>query len=183
MKPSFAVLLKHGSTKQILLVLNYVLPGWSSLTNYDHQRLGRIWVCWSEEVVIRPIKKTSQHITCSVSIESKGISMIVSFIYASNFPIERILLWTNLCYMRSTMLPPSTLWIVLDDFNEILSMADHSRTTDYYINLGGMRDFQNVVAHCDLGDLSFTRPGFTWTNNQDSNPIGKKLDRALINPA
>ncbi|XP_020875950.1 uncharacterized protein LOC110227091 [Arabidopsis lyrata subsp. lyrata] len=43
-----------------------------------------------------------------------------------------------------------------------------------------MRDFQNTVSFCELGDLSSAGPKFTWINNQDSNPIGKKLDRALV---
>lgn len=164
-------------------VLNNVVPGWSSLTNYDHHRLGRIWVCWSADVVITPILKNSQHITCSVTIANKGITMVCSFVYASKYSSERRLLWTDLCYVRSTLLPPSTPWIVIGDFNEILTMADHSRATDYAINRAGMNDFQNVVEFCDITDLSSSGPGYTWTNNQESNPIGKKLDRALINPA
>ncbi|CAL9223012.1 unnamed protein product [Arabidopsis halleri] len=71
-------------------------------------------------------------------------------------------------------------WIVLGDFNEILSLTDHSRAQDYAFNMTGMRDFQNTVSFCDLGELSSAGPNFTWINNQDSNPIGKKLDRALV---
>jgi len=53
---------------------------------------------------------------------------------------------------------------------------------DFSLNDSGMRDFQNVVSYCDLADLHSSGPTFTWTNNQEENPIGKKLDRALINP-
>ncbi|XP_023644456.1 uncharacterized protein LOC111832379 [Capsella rubella] len=40
----------------------------------------------------------------------------------------------------------------------------------------------NTVSFCDLGSLSFAGPKFTWINNQDANPIGKKIDHALVNP-
>lgn len=173
-KPYFGCLLETRVQEgNFSSVLSYALPGWSSMTNYDHHRLGRIWACWSNEVVITPILKSSQQITCSVSIQNKGINMVCSFIYASNSPTERRLLWIDLCHVQSTLLIPSTPWIVIGDFNEILSMTDHSRATDYAITKMGILDFQNVVTYCDIGDLTFAGPGYTWTNNQDSNPIGK----------
>lgn len=62
-----------------------------------------------------------------------------------------------------------------------LSMEEHSNAT----NTGGDRrsisEFQEVVRVCDLLDLSHSGPQFTWTNNQDDNPISKKLDRVLVN--
>lgn len=112
-------------------------------------------------VVITPILKSSQHITCSVSIESKNINMVCSFVYASNYPLERRNLWVDLCYIRSSLLLPSTPWIVLGDFNEILSIEDHSRATDYAINMARMHDFQNAVAYCDIADIPSAGPSYT----------------------
>lgn len=109
--------------------------------------------------------------------------MICSFVYASNFVVEGRDLWSDLCSLHTGVSQFSTPWIVVGDFNEVLSTADHSRALDYSFNETGMRDFQNVVSYCDLSDLSSSGPNFTWINNQDDNPIGKKLDRALINKA
>lgn len=164
-------------------ILQSLLPGWSYTTNYDHHRLGRIWVVWSDAVEIIPIIKSAQHITCSVRIVNSGATFLCTFVYVSNFSAERRALWGDLCHIRSTLLTASTPWIVVGDFNEVFALSDHSRATDYSSNTAGMRDFQNTVSYCDISDLSSSGPAFTWINNQDVNPIGKKLDRALINSA
>lgn len=44
-----------------------------------------------------------------------------------------------------------------------------------------MRKFQDAISFCDLTDLSYVGPFFTWTNNQVDNPIGKNLDRDIVN--
>lgn len=163
-------------------IIQSIFPGWSSATNYDNHRLGRIWVVWSNDVTLTPLLKSSQHITCSVHVASSGIQLVCTFVYASNFLSDRRALWEDLCHLHTSPLLSSAPWIVLGDFNEILSLSDHSRANDYSLNSIGMRDFQNVVSYCNMEDLSSSGPSYTWINNQDSNPIGKKLDRALINP-
>lgn len=70
---------------------------------------------------------------------------------------------------------------IIGDFNEILSSSVHSRFRDYPTGQCGMREFQNSVSKCELVDLAFVGPKFTWWNSQDENPIGKNLDRALVN--
>lgn len=47
-------------------IFQSTFPGWSSLTNYDHHRLGRIWVVWSDAVEVVPVLITAQMITCWV---------------------------------------------------------------------------------------------------------------------
>lgn len=163
-------------------IIKSTLPGWSSLSNYDHHRLGRIWVCWTNDVQFTPLLKSAQHITSLVTIVNSGETFLCSFVYASNFLVERRLLWADLCHIQSTLVQPHIPWIVVGDFNEVLSLTEHSRAADYTFNVTGMNDFQNTVSFCDLGDLTSAGPNFTWINNQDSNPIGKKLDRALVNP-
>lgn len=46
-----------------------------------------------------------------------------------------------------------------------------------------MRKFQDLVGDCNLFDMTLTGALFTWWNKRDEYPIGKKLDRALINAA
>lgn len=38
-----------------------------------------------------------------------------------------------------------------------------------------------MVLDCDMVDLAQVGPCFTWTNDQDDNPISKKLDRVMVN--
>lgn len=163
-------------------ILGSTFPDWSYVTNYDHHRLGRIWVVWSRDVMITPLLKSSQHITSLIQVLASGMKFVCSFVYASNFANERRQLWGDMCYVHSHLLSPATPWLVVGDFNKVLSITDHPRGSDYSLNISGMRDFQNVASFCNLMDISSSGPSYTWINNQDSNPIGKKLDRALINP-
>ena len=63
----------------------------------------------------------------------------------------------------------------------VLASEESSRVLNGLGDQGGMCDFQQAIADCGLADLKYTGPQFTWWNHQDSGPIGKKLDRALVN--
>lgn len=41
-------------------IISKVFPGWSSMTNYEHHRLGRIWVIWKSSVRVTPVYKSGQ---------------------------------------------------------------------------------------------------------------------------
>ena len=72
-------------------------------------------------------------------------------------------------------------WIIQRDFNVTLSATEHSQFMDVGGSNSAMRDFQEVVRLCDLVDLAYMGPMYTWSNSQDGNPISKKLDRVLVN--
>lgn len=72
-------------------------------------------------------------------------------------------------------------WILLGDYNVTLSSSEHSRSMDYRSDQINMRAFQEAVTDCSLVDLVFGGALFTWWNQRNGNPIGKKLDRALVN--
>lgn len=44
-----------------------------------------------------------------------------------------------------------------------------------------MMHFQEVTTDCALLDLPYVGALFTWWNKRDADPIGKKLDRTLVN--
>ncbi|CAG7885777.1 unnamed protein product [Brassica rapa] len=46
-----------------------------------------------------------------------------------------------------------------------------------------MRHFHDLVMDCNLTDFASTGALFTWWNKREEDPIGKKLDRALVNAA
>lgn len=73
-----------------------------------------------------------------------------------------------------------SLWIVLGDFNEILSGLEHS-VEDSGHDSQGMREFQDTVKYCSLLDMSYQGPRFTWCNKRENGIICKKLDRTLMN--
>lgn len=163
-------------------IFQSTFPGWSSLTNYDHHRLERIWVVWSDDVEVVPVLISAQMITCWVRYRQTGDTFLASFIYASNFATERKQLWKELELVATMSAGSTDAWIVLGDFNVTLSLTEHSRPVVYASDRSSIRDFQEIVGRCGLSDLTSVGPLFTWSNNQDENPICKKLDRALVNP-
>lgn len=95
--PSFGCLLEtrvtEGNHQQCM---NAALPTWNSLTNYEYHHLGRIWFCWSSEVVATRLHMSAQVITCAIQIPSTGEQFICSAIYAFNTVGERLSLWEDL---------------------------------------------------------------------------------------
>lgn len=59
-RPSFGSFIEtRVQESNSVSIIQSILPGWSSLTNYDHHRLGRIWVVWSDAVAITLIAKSA----------------------------------------------------------------------------------------------------------------------------
>lgn len=175
-KPAFGCLLEtrvqENNHQQIF---SSCFPGWNSITNYDFHRLGRIWFCWTDNVNVTLLHKSSQQITCGIQIIETGITFICTAVYASNFSTERSSLWSELRAINSGYVHSSIPWILIGDYNEILSTAEHSRALDYSTSQLGMRQFQDLVTHCDLMDMSSVGSQFTWWNKRSADPIGKKI--------
>ena len=162
-------------------IMRYALPGWKSITNYDYNRLGKIWFCWKDEVVVMLLHKSAQIITCAVQNPVNGEQFICSAIYASNFMAERRLLWEDIRATRAAYEHLSLPWILLGDYNVTLSSSEHSRSQDYMVDQSGMRHFQDLVYDCHVLDLPYVGSLYTWWNKRGLDPIGKKVDRTLIN--
>lgn len=69
----------------------------------------------------------------------------------------------------------------MGDFNEILDGAESSRFDNMSRISCGMREFQSLVLHCQLTDLGYQGPLYTWCNKREEGVICKKLDRFLLN--
>lgn len=157
-------------------------PSWKCLHNYSHHRLGRIWVCWSDdEVEVQPVLVSSQMVTCWVRFKGTGEIVLSSFVYASNCQIERRELWRDMEIISRQVASGINPWIIQGDFNVTLSAMEHSRFSDGVGESAAIREFQDIVALCDLSDISQSGPQLTWMNSQDGNPISKKLDRVMGN--
>lgn len=69
----------------------------------------------------------------------------------------------------------------MGDFNEILDGGESSRFDNMRRVSNGMRDFQRLVLHCQLTDIAYQGPKYTWCNKREDGIICKKLDRVLLN--
>lgn len=160
--------------------LETIFPGWSYITNYEHNRLGRLWVTWGPGVRVTPCFQSAQLVTCSVLLEGMVEEIFCSFVYGFNLMEERRVLWTDLKAHQDSPIIRKSPWIVVGDFNEILNGVEHSRLNFPQDSLG-MREFQDTAKYCSLLDMSYQGPRFTWCNKRDNGVICKKLDRTLMN--
>lgn len=155
---------------------------WSLMTNYECSEGGRIWVLWRESIIMTPVYKTDQMITCSVGLKDEE-DVYCTFVYASNQMEERKRLWEDLTHHCNSPCFKNKPWLIMGDFNEILEVEESSRFADFGSISSGMRDFQRVVLHCHLTDMAFQGPLHTWCNKREEGVICKKLDRVLLNDA
>lgn len=132
-------------------------------------------------VVVTLLHKSDQIITCAIQTASTGDQFIFSTIYASNSMTERRRLWDSIRSTHAAYKHLSLPWILAGDYNTIFSSSEHSRWQDYLGDQSGMRHFQELITDVGLSDLSFSSSPFTWWNKRGADPIGKKLDRALVN--
>ncbi|CAH2036384.1 unnamed protein product [Thlaspi arvense] len=77
----------------------------------------------------------------------------------------------------------SNPWAVVGDFNQILRVAHHSNDLALNIDVSGINDFSLTLQDAELFEAQSKGLPFSWWNNQDENPIAKKIDHALINQA
>nr|XP_011457627.1 PREDICTED: uncharacterized protein LOC105349504 [Fragaria vesca subsp. vesca] len=131
---------------------------------------GGIWLVWNNNnVKVDFIDDNFQSISVQVSLPGYSPWML-SVIYASPNNTSRALLWTYLANLAgSTSLP----WVLIGDFNELISVDDIS-TKSLVGRCGGLKNWISEAAMIDLG---FKGSCFTWSNNR----IKERLDRAFCN--
>lgn len=81
-----------------------------------------IWVLWYTEIMDVTISaSTEQEIYAVIKLHSSNLSWLITAIYASLRYRERHILWDNLNQVATLHNLP---WLVLGDFNEIISSED-----------------------------------------------------------
>lgn len=71
-------------------------------------------------------------------------------------------------------------WLIFGDFNEILAQSEKWGGRNMLEQQ--LTEFRRVLFDCELRDLGFTGPRFTWCNNRGgSASVCEKLDRFITN--
>ncbi|TXG73661.1 hypothetical protein EZV62_002240 [Acer yangbiense] len=97
--------------------------------------------------------------------------------YGDPVSSRRKFLWALLRRLREVDNLP---WVCAGDFNEILGMSEKEGGSAK--SFSDMYNFRQIVDNCNLFDLGFTGPKYTWNNKKDgSNNIQERLDRFLAN--
>ncbi|KAK9665366.1 hypothetical protein RND81_14G107800 [Saponaria officinalis] len=159
-----------------VVVMGNVCSSYKVVSNYDFHSNGRIWVILNPvTVTVTPLVMHSQFIHCLVRHHSSSLQSHVTFVYASNAPAVRLLLWESLCQISNTVLS----WVILGDFNVVRDVSE--RISDHPPNLSEILDFNACILHCGLEDMQSTGCDYSWTNKQEGSRVWSKLDRVLVN--
>ena len=121
---------------------------------------GGLWLLWkSEEVEVTQLAKTEHKIHIVIKVLSSDLSWILTCIYASLRFVERKLLWGNL---SNVALLHNLPWVMLGDFNELLSNDDKSGGNP--VNMSRALLFKDCLDSCGMIDLGFHGARYTWVN-------------------
>lgn len=75
----------------------------------------------------------------------------------------------------------SSPWIIARDFNEVL--ADNDKFGGRAMNANRSLLFKDCLDSCNIVDLGFSGPRFTWSNRRGVRSlIQEMLDRFFVNP-
>ena len=180
-RPSFGCILEtHVQKKKQKKFITSLLPGWLFDGNYEFSELGKIWILWHPSLQVTVVHKSLQMITCLVKCPEHLSPVVVSCIYASNDEYIRRELWSDILILSCSSVVAGKAWLLIGDFNQVLKPEEHSCPPTLNVDRQ-TREFQECVSDAALSDLNFIGPTFSWWNSQKANPIGKKLDRILVN--
>ncbi|GJR40802.1 hypothetical protein Tco_1216486 [Tanacetum coccineum] len=138
-----------------------------------------IMVGWNKDVVdLLVVAYTSQAIHMKITHRADNKIIFCTFVYASNDPKERRILWADLGYHKGLVC--GSPWILLGDFNVALNMED-SFFGSSRMN-SAMCDFKDCVDNIDVFDIYSFGLHYTWNQKpKGRGGILKKLDCIMGN--
>jgi len=139
-----------------------------------------LWILWnSNRVEINLLSNTEQEIHVVVKVLNSNSNWLISTIYASPRRAERRILWNNLNKVVELHDMP---WVLTGDFNETLTAEDKFEGRAIVVSSSLL--FMECLDNCNMIDIGFTGPRFTWTNKREVHAlIQERLDRFFVNPS
>ena len=87
--------------------------------------------------------------------------------------------WDNL---RAVSLLHNLPWAIAGDFNDVLN--DSEKKGGNRVNMTRATAYSNCMSFCNMVDLGFSGPIFTWTNRREVDGlIQTRIDRCWANPS
>ena len=114
-----------------------------------------------------------------VKVYPSNSNWLFSAVYASPRSAERKILWNNLMQVVDLHNMP---WVLGGDFNEPLLKDD--KFGGQVMNVKRALLFKECLDKCNMIDIGFSRPRFTWTNKREVQAlIQETIDRFFVNPS
>ena len=148
------------------------LKHWKFQTNVVASSTARIVIFWNPSTVkVDFVDSSAQGVHVVISSLMSQVSFHATFVYGLHTIVDRRDLWDSL-----RMWCPSDPWLVLGDFNSILSQDD--KLNGNAISLYETNDFHNCCHDLGLFDLNYSGCHCKWSNGH----VWSKIDRVLVNP-
>ena len=96
----------------------------------------------------------------------------MTFVYGDNQEEQRIHLWAK---MEQIAFEVGDAWCVMGDFNSALYARD--RIGGNTVQDSEIKPFADCISSCDMHELNFMGPYYSWTNKT----IWSRIDRAFVN--
>ncbi|KAK3212073.1 hypothetical protein Dsin_016779 [Dipteronia sinensis] len=135
---------------------------------------GGICVMWKSDMVIDLLIFSQDHINMTITEVGGKVWRLTGF-YGRPERSLRCHSWTLLKRLVGMAHLP---WVCIGDFDEILSDSDKFGGADR--NWRTMSDFRETLEDCELENMGFIGPRFTWSNKKAGNAlIMERLDRSF----
>jgi hypothetical protein len=140
-------------------------------------RSGGLALLWKENSSLEIFNYSRQHINAIIRNDNGSPDWKFTGFYGFPNAARRWESWDLLRFLKT--LQPSA-WLCVGDFNEILDQEEKQGAASR--RLSQINQFRRALEDCDLSDLGFCGPRFTWCNNRrDGNFTQERLDRAVAN--
>ena len=147
------------------------LQKWNITSNAMNSSNARIVLIWNPvSISLEVLHVSEQAIDVKVSCLISQSQFSACFVYGYNTIIQRRTLWDNLRDWN-----PTTPWMVMGDFNSILSLDDRhgvSQVSSYEYS-----DFHSCCMDLGLTDLLYAGNHYTWNRGNS----WSKIDRVMVN--
>ncbi|KAL5538246.1 hypothetical protein UlMin_044727 [Ulmus minor] len=174
--PSLVFLSETLSSNAQMEHLRFKL-GYSGMLTWGREgRSGGLCLLWSDSITVQLLSGSKGHIDVVVSSPNSTCWRFTG-LYGNPDTSLRPQFWDLMKRLKDSSSLP---WLCRGDMNEIL--FDHEKKKG-----GGrasylLRNFREAIEYCNLADLGFWGPKFTWCRgNYNSNFIQERLDRMLGN--
>jgi hypothetical protein len=139
----------------------------------------RDWLAllWSKECSLSIQNIFLRHISATFLLEDEGLEWKLTCFYGHPKVGKRHECWEVLKYLKSCSPSP---WLRVWDFNEIVDNSEKWGAA--WRKEEQMEQFRGCLEECQLSDLGFIGPKYTWTNaREDGNFTKVRLDKPLAN--
>jgi hypothetical protein len=145
------------------------------LTQLGKGKGAGIALYWDEQLEIKVLSQGPRYFDVLINDRTNGRKWRGTFVYGEPKSSERHHIWNILHRIKTDADVP---WMMIGDFNETKWQHEHFSETKR--SESRMADFRRMLNYCDLHDIPFAGPPWTYNNKQKENRnVRSRIDRAV----